>query len=338
MRLSTREERFAREMPGGGSAAGRQARCLAWRITGLILLTLALGTAGAGLLKAGIERALPSADWLARAVELRQVGDSYDYDLGRVSRRVLVALLLLVLLLTRRSMPWGRFTRQGLARHRGWWKLWLAGGAAAGALVLAFSALIVLGGPVRWLHQTPGRWVSYLLQYAVGGTLVGLAEEIFFRGMVFRAMARDWGGRSGVLVSSLVFAVLHCISGSLRVGPGWEPLVGLRLLVAYFTDGGSLWADGRLLVGLFLLGCLQAVLFGRTGSLWVASGFHAGLYFFSKVMKKVYRPDAFPRWLVGDPVFVVSGVLAWVLLAVLLALALRVPRGWWRRVRRDRSG
>ena len=88
--------------------------------------------------------------------------------------------------------------------------------------------------------------------------------------------------------------MLHCISGSLRVGPGWEPLVGLRLLVAYFTDGGSLWADGRLLVGLFLLGCLQAVLYLRTGSLWAGSGFHAGLYFFSKVMKKVYRPDAFP--------------------------------------------
>ena len=235
----------------------------------------------------------PSA-WLARAVELRQVGDTYDYDLGRVSRRVLVALMLLVLFLTRRSAPWGSFTRRGLARHRGWRNLWLIGGAAAGALVLVFSVLILLGGPVRWLHQTPGRWVSYLLQYAVGGVLVGLVEEIFFRGMVFRAMARDWGVRWGVVVSSLMFAVLHCISGSLRVSPGWEPLVGLRLLVAYFTDGGSLWADGRLLVGLFLLGCLQAVLYLRTGSLWASSGLHAGLYFFSKVMKKVVPAGRFP--------------------------------------------
>lgn len=307
---------------------------LAWRMTGLVLLTLAVGVAGAGLLKAGLERALPSTTWLARAVELRQVGDTYDYDLGRVSRRVLVALLLVVLVATRHSVPWGSFTRQGLARHRGWQRLWLVGGAAAGALVLVFSVLILLGGPVRWLHQTPGRWASYLLQYAVGGVLVGLVEEIFFRGMVFRAMARDWGVRCGVLISSLLFAVLHCISGSLRVSPGWEPMVGLRLLVAYFTDGGSVWADGRLLVGLFLLGCLQAVLYLRTGSLWAGSGFHAGLYFFSKLMKKVYRPDAFPRWLVGDPVFVVSGVLAWVLLAALLALAVRAPRTWWRTVRR----
>lgn len=309
-------------------------RGLAWRVTGLVLLTLVVGVAGAGLLKAGLERALPSTTWLARAVELRQVGDTYDYDLGRVSRRVLVALLLVVLVATRHTVPWGRFTRRGLARHRGWRRLWLVGGAAAGLLVLVFSVLILLGGPVRWLHQTPGRWVAYLLQYAAGGVLVGLVEEIFFRGLVFRAMARDWGARWGVLVSSLVFAVLHCISGSLRVTPGWEPMVGLRLLAAYFTDGGSVWADGRLLVGLFLLGCLQAMLYLRTGSLWAGSGFHAGLYFFSKVMKKVYRPDAFPRWLVGDPVFVVSGVLAWVLLVGLLALAVKAPRTWWRAIRR----
>jgi membrane protease YdiL (CAAX protease family) len=316
------------------STAVMRTRGLAWRVTGLVLLTLAVGVAGAGVLKAGLERALPSTTWLARAVELRQVGDTYDYDLGRVSRRVLVALLLVVLVATRHAVPWGWFTRRGLTRHRGWQRLWLVGGAAAGALVLVFSVLILLGGPVRWLHQTPGRWASYLLQYAVGGVLVGLVEEIFFRGMVFRAMARDWGVRCGVLISSLLFAVLHCISGSLRVSPGWEPMVGLRLLVAYFTDGGSVWADGRLLVGLFLLGCLQAVLYLRTGSLWAGSGFHAGLYFFSKVMKKVYRPDAFPRWLVGDAVFVVSGVLAWALLAALLALAVRAPRTWWRTARR----
>lgn len=334
MRVSTQSQNLAREVPGGARALPVPTWSLAWRLTGLVVLTLALGTAGAGLVKLGLERALPSVGWLARAVELERVGDTFTYDLGRVSRRVLVALLLVVLLLTRRSVPWTTFIRRGLARRRGWRRLWCIGGAAAGALVLVFSAMIVLSGPVRWLHQTPGRWVSYLLEYALGAVVVGLVEETFFRGVVFRAMARDWGVPGGVLASSFLFAVLHCISGSLRVSPGWEPLVGLRLLAAYFTDGGSLWADGRLLVGLFLLGCLQAVLYLRTGSLWAGSGLHAGLYFFSKVMKKVYRPDAFPRWLVGDAVFVVSGLFAWVLLAGLVVVAVRVPAGWWRRIRR----
>jgi hypothetical protein len=67
-------------------------------------------------------------------------------------------------------------------------------------------------------------------------------------------------------------------------------------------------------------------------------GVHAGVVLLSKLLKKlVDRTDAFPEWLLGDPLFIVSGVVCWVILGVALVVAVRTaPRGLaFRRIARS---
>lgn len=72
----------------------------------------------------------------------------------------------------------------------------------------------------------------------VAAVLAPLAEEVFFRGFVFRALARKAGVPAGIVLSSLLFAVGH-----MQVG---------------------------VLVPTFILGLLLAWLYWRTSSLWNA--------------------------------------------------------------------
>lgn len=82
-----------------------------------------------------------------------------------------------------------------------------------------------------------------LLFFALGVGLAPLAEELFFRGLLLPLLVRRWGPLPGLLVSALLFAVLH-------------------------ADLGSLPALAIFAVGL-TLAC------ARTGSLWVAVLMHA---------------------------------------------------------------
>jgi membrane protease YdiL (CAAX protease family) len=185
-------------------------------------------------------------------------------------------------------------------------------------------------GQAVWSPDPPGYMLEKTVEYLLLAVMVALAEETFFRGVVFRAMLTDWGPCRALVVSSTVYAVLHCISGSYWATPGLQLGVGLDLLKAYFTDGaGSLLPDLRLVVGLFLLGVLLAYLYLRTGSLWASIGFHSGLVLTSKLMKKmVNRAEGFPSWLLGDYQFLVSGAACWaILVAVIMAVVAFAPRG-----------
>lgn len=72
----------------------------------------------------------------------------------------------------------------------------------------------------------------------VATVLAPLAEEVFFRGFVFRALARKAGVPAGIVLSSLLFAVGHLHPGAI--------------------------------VPTFLLGLMLAWLYWRTSSLWNA--------------------------------------------------------------------
>ena len=115
-------------------------------------------------------------------------------------------------------------------------------------------------------------------------------------------------------------------------------MVGWRLGLSYLAaSSGSFMPDIRLMVGLFLLGVVLAVLYMRTGSLWASIGLHSGIVFSVKVFKKLAdRIEDFPEWLLGDPLFVVSGVACWLLLAAALAAAAKLapPGPLYRRLER----
>lgn len=92
-------------------------------------------------------------------------------------------------------------------------------GLAGGALVLVFGMFLNLlwvlisqgGEPPDNAQSVPegtsvATWALLFLLVAVGAPIV---EEIFFRGLLLRAVAKRWSMAAGVVVSSLVFGISH---------------------------------------------------------------------------------------------------------------------------------
>jgi membrane protease YdiL (CAAX protease family) len=112
-------------------------------------------------------------------------------------------------------------------------------GAGLGALALGYVALLtLLPDALSLLREGSARMqaVPHLRQaYVVMAVLIApFAEEFLFRGLLYRALDREWGGWRAVLGSAAFFAVYHPMLS-------WPPV--------------------------FLLGAVNAVLFKKTGRL-----------------------------------------------------------------------
>ena len=59
------------------------------------------------------------------------------------------------------------------------------------------------------LPVMPHRWSEFALGAFTAVVLAPLAEEVYFRGLLMGWLARHWGMRPAILVSSLAFGLLH---------------------------------------------------------------------------------------------------------------------------------
>ncbi len=89
---------------------------------------------------------------------------------------------------------------------------------------------------------TAGPWIGPIITAPV-------AEEILFRGLVFRTLRERWGTMAGVLISSVLFALIHLpywwLSGAKSGADLWLSLLEIAgigaLLCGLFRWRGSLW-------------------------------------------------------------------------------------------------
>jgi hypothetical protein len=119
----------------------------------------------------------------------------------------------------------------------------------AAAVVVLVAAIAALGGyHIHGWSQVGGSLQVNAVLWLAAMVLVGLSEEVTFRGYPLAALADGIGFWPASLVLSLVFAALH-----------------------YFTKPMENVADALSvgLIGLFLCLTLR-----RTGNLWFAIGFH----------------------------------------------------------------
>jgi membrane protease YdiL (CAAX protease family) len=318
-------------------------RTVSSRLLVMIALSIGLSLATVPLLKIALETALPGPAWLQSLVRYETVEPaystaataaegSYTWDVGRVSRRWLLLVTLAVFTGLRAWVPWSALIRRGFRRDPGWRRRLGYGVAMGLAMAVLYEAMVLAAGVVVWNDPPISLLLNRGVAYLLGAVAIALVEELFFRAVVFRSMLRDWGVRIALFAASLVFAVTHCISGSFRAAPGWDPGLGLTLFKVYFSSAdGRLLPELQLVVGLFLLGLLLAYLYLRTGTVWASIGLHGAMVYGSRMLKKLWiRPDpeSFPDWLFGDRVFLVSGVACWVLLLLILVLVVRyAPRG-----------
>jgi membrane protease YdiL (CAAX protease family) len=114
-------------------------------------------------------------------------------------------------------------------------------GACLGLGARAYLSLLGAWWPE--VAEATTRAAEYLSQHSGGRLWLGflavvcapLAEEYLFRGLLYRALDREWGAWRAILASAAFFAIYHpAIS--------WPPVAALGVLTALlFRHGRRLW-------------------------------------------------------------------------------------------------
>jgi len=214
----------------------------------------------------------------------------------------------------------------GLVRPAGQWRK-LGGGFLLGFGSLACVAVLALvAGARKFNHAFAGAdWTVKLLGIVLTAGAVGVLEEILFRGALFGALRKMWNWAVALVVSSMVYAIVHFLARTQDPATvSWTSGFGqLGLMLAGFTD----WR--QIVPGFFnltLAGMLLALAYQRTGNLYFSIGLHAGWIFWLKSYGWLTAEVAGAGvWFWGTRKLI-DGWLALPLLAIVLAISLRVFR------------
>jgi membrane protease YdiL (CAAX protease family) len=170
-----------------------------------------------------------------------------------------------------------------LRRAVGWG--WVQGVAILLALVLALLAL-----EIRVPDPNLADWSTILgkvAQALIGGLLIGVLEETFFRGALYTAIRRREGLASALVWSSLLYAVLHFMKpGALPEGMAFDGAGSLWMFTQVFVDVFQ-WKHLDSLVALFVVGLFLALVRERTGHIGWCIGLHAGWVFVFQTTRRV---------------------------------------------------
>ena len=111
--------------------------------------------------------------------------------------------------------------------------LWSAGFGAVTSIVCVglFAASI---NPLTFIRaQLPAQTSDLILFFIVGGILGPVAEELFFRGILY-GFLRRWGVIVALVISTLIFVLCHPIHQGI---PITRLLGGILFAIAYETSG-----------------------------------------------------------------------------------------------------
>jgi membrane protease YdiL (CAAX protease family) len=192
------------------------------------------------------------------------------------------------------------------------------------SLAMLALGLVALEPEVTW---------PVIFSAAAAGTAAGLAvallEETFFRGLMYRAIARE-SGMLAAWSTALVYAAVHFLSSE-RVPAdevGWDS--GLSLLGGALANFAHPLPIIDSFVTLVLVGLLLALVRARTGAIAAGIGLHMGWVAVIKTTTGVTTPVDDARWsfLVGT----FDGYTGW-LVAGWAALLTSIA--WW--TKRGRS-
>jgi len=114
--------------------------------------------------------------------------------------------------------------------------LWSAGFALLCCIL--FSVLLMLDlNLLKFLQaRLPRKSTDLFLFFLVGGVIAPVAEEIFFRGLIY-GFLRRWGFPAALVLSTLFFVLVHPMDRSL---PVTQIMGGLLFAVAYELEGNLL--------------------------------------------------------------------------------------------------
>lgn len=197
-----------------------------------------------------------------------------------------------------------------------------------GVVILTLLALALLGLEIRVPDARPSPWselAGKALLALVGGLLIGVLEETFFRGALYSGIRRREGMASALVWSSLLYAILHFMNpGALPTGAAFDWSGSLWMFQHVFIDLFQ-WKNLDSMIALFLAGVLLGLVRERTGHIGWCIGLHAGWVFVIQMTRRVTdgNESASLAFLAGE----YDGTIGW-LAAVWIAILAAVYWYW----------
>ncbi len=187
------------------------------------------------------------------------------------------------------------------AFRQGKWQAIRGAILGCGAVFLVGVAYLATGVCYISIHPDSARLWRTVLTFVPSVVVIGLLEELTFRGYLLHQLLR-YSTPHAVVGSSAAYALVH-----LRTRIMW-PESGFELL------------------GLFLLGVILSLSVLRTRSLYLAIGLHGALAYWARVNKLLIAfTDPSLQWLVGSS-RLVNGIVGWLVLGGLGWLIVRYAR------------
>jgi membrane protease YdiL (CAAX protease family) len=265
-----------------------------------------------------------AADWAARNWQLER------YPFSRIFNRAFMFSGIILFFACRRFLRLGKITDLGLPKQSTAGADVFVGWSVAVVSVIALGCAMSLAGVFTpYFRLSLVESVRRCGEALLAGLLVGLLEEIFFRGILFKGLLEHGNAIRAFVVANLFYAAVHFVKPGQRYFlEGFDALAGFRHLVSTFgpfLDPASLLPG---FVGLFLIGIILSYAYVRTASLYLAIGLHAGWIFGLKTFRvfgDYTKRDV--GWVFGstDPK-IVSGLAAWIGLVIVGIVVHRLTR------------
>jgi uncharacterized protein len=223
------------------------------------------------------------APWLASG--LSRLGEVWplatglaDHPFHRYVNRSLLLMGVLGLWPLVRAAEMDSWAAVGLRCSKGGLARFGMGLLTAISVMGGVGLLGVLLGAREWNAGREGGMAAILVQAGSAGMVVGVLEEVLFRGVLFGLLLRSLRLWPALLASSVIFAALHFLGRPAEPDElkWWS---GLAVLGSMFSNvaNASQWIPAG--VTLTLFGMLLAVCYWRTGDLFYSVGLHVGLVF-----------------------------------------------------------
>ena len=245
----------------------------------------------------------------------------------RFVHRSLLGLALIGIWPLLKRLEVGSLGEVGLVSPPGHWKE-LGAGFLFGLVSLAVIAGLALAAGTRRLN--PNLSASVLIGKAAGMALtaavVAVLEEMLFRGAVFGALRRVFHWMFALVLSSMIYSIVHFLEPAKLVGEvTWHS--GLELLPRMLAGFANPHAIFPGFLNLTVAGILLGWAYQRTGSLYCSIGLHGGWIFWLKSYGAltVELPGA-TTWFWGSSKLI-DGWFALPVLAATLQLFLLLPIG-----------
>jgi membrane protease YdiL (CAAX protease family) len=203
-------------------------------------------------------------------------------------------------------------------------------GWVEGVAILLVLALTLVALEIRVPDARLELW-PYLakkaLQALIGGLLIAVLEETFFRGALYTAIRRRDGVASAVVWTAFLYMLVHFMKPSaLPEGVPFDWAGAWQMFGAVFLDVLQ-WKHLSSMAALFMVGVFLALVREHTGHIAWGIGLHAGWVFVIQVTRRMTdgNPEAPAAFLVGS----YDGIIGW-LAAVWIGLLALLFRRWTR--------